>query len=587
MSERNVVSRPNGLDIIQTPSDEGGLRAPPELGTLGKAWWWFHFLILVKLARLRFIAVLLAIGLVVAKWDLLSAWYDKLTRPVLGGETAVHTDSEYWCPMHPTIVREHPDKCPLCAMPLSKRKKGDKQEGEALPPGVVSRVQLTPYKVAVAGIATAQVGYRALTHNLQAVGLVEFDETKQAHIAARQKGRIVKLFVNTTGQMVEKGERLALVDVRYSSELMVTLEDLQRARNQGNRAYEDIARKRLRIFDVEETQIDDFLKTGKLSTEMTIVSPIHGHVIKKYPREGNFVDEGTPLYDVADLSTVWIEAQVYENDLPFLKDAVEKRLPAVAVAEGFPNREFKGKIVFVHPHLDAATRTRMVRFNMDNPDHELAPGVWATARLEVPITQAVALPPDSSAVQKERYRAGEVLSVPERAVIDTGNHKFVYREAEPDVYEGLEVELGPRCGGYYPVIRGVKEGERVVTTGSFLIDAETRLTAGASSIYFGASGGPHADHSTTTPARPSMARDEDSKTRAGLAKLKPVDRLLAEKQRSCAVLPKNRLGSMGAPFVVEIKGRKVFLCCEGCKEDALKEPEKTLAQVEKLKRERK
>ncbi len=585
MSEHNLVSRPKDLDIIQTP-DEGGLRAPPELGTLGKAWWWFHLLILVKLARLRFIAVLLAIGVVLAKWDLLSAWYDKLTRPVFGSETAVRSDTEYWCPMHPAIVRDHPDKCPLCAMPLSKRKKGDKQEGESLPPGIVSRVQLTPYKVAVAGIVAEKIGYRALTHNLQAVGLVEFDETKQAHIAARQKGRIVKLFVNTTGQMVEKGEKLALIDVRYSSELMVTLDDLQRARSQGNRSYEDMARKRLRIFDVDEKQIDEFLKTGKMSTEMTIVSPIHGHVIKKYPREGNFVDEGTPLYDVADLSTVWIEAQVYESDLPFLKDAVEKKLPVVAVAEGFPNREFKGAIAFVHPHLDAATRTRMVRFNMDNPGHELAPGVWATVRLQVPITQAVSLPLDSSATQKEKYRAGEVLAVSERAVIDTGSHKFVYREAEPDVYEGLEVELGPRCGGYYPVIRGIKEGERVVTTGSFLIDAETRLTAGASSTYFGASGGPHSDHSTTR-ARPSMTRDEDSKVRAGLAKLKPADRSIAEKQGFCAILPKNRLGSMGVPFVVEIKGRKVFLCCEGCKEDALKEPEKTLSQVEKLKAARK
>jgi Cu(I)/Ag(I) efflux system membrane fusion protein len=582
MSEHNAFHRPP-LDNLDRRNDEGGLRAPPGMSPLRKVWWWFHFLVLVNLARLRFIAVLAAIGLVIAKWDLLSAWYEKLTRPVFGQETLVSPDIEYWCPMHPTIVRDHADKCPICNMPLSKRKKGDKQEDEALPPGVVSRVQLTPYKVAVAGIETVELGYRELTRDLDAVGIVEFDETKQAHIATRQKGRIVKLFVNTTGQMVDKGEKLALVDVRYSPELMVTLEDLRRARKQADRAGEDMARQRLRVYDVDEAQIKEFLNTGKVNTEMTIVSPLHGHIIKKYQREGNFVEDGTPLYDVADLTTVWIEAQVYENDLPFLTDAVEKKLPVVATAKGFPNREFKGTIAFVHPHLDAATRTLMVRFTLDNPHHELAPGIWATVRLQVPITQAVQLPAEATAQQKEKYKEGQMLAVPERAVIDTGSYKFVYREAEPDVYEGIEVELGPRCGGFYPVVRGLKAGEKVVTTGSFLIDAETRLTAGAGSSYYGSTGGPHSEHSPTIAARPSMTRDEDSKVQAALAKLNPIDRRLAETQQFCAILPKNRLGAMGVPVKVTIEGQSVFLCCVGCKDEAMENPSRTLAQVEKFK----
>lgn len=571
MSEHNAFQR---IDL----RDEGGLRAPPGLSPLRKVWWWFHFLVLVKLARLRFIAVLTAIGLVIAKWDLLSAWYEKLTRPVFGQETLVSPDTEYWCPMHPTIVRDHSDKCPICNMPLSKRKKGDKQEDEALPPGVVSRVQLTPYKVAVAGIETVELGYRPLTRDLNAVGLVEFDETKQAHIATRQKGRIVKLFVNTTGQMVEKGEKLAVVDVRYSPELMVTLEDLRRARKQADRASEDMARQRLRVYDVDEAQIKEFLNTGKVNTEMTIVSPLHGHIIKKYQREGNFVEDGTPLYDVADLTTVWIEAQVYENDLAFLTDAVEKKLPVVATAKGFPNREFKGTIVFVHPHLDAATRTLMVRFNVDNPRHELAPGIWATVRLQVPITQAVQLPAEATAQEKEKYKEGQVLAVPERSVIDTGAHKFVYREAEPDVFEGIEVELGPRCEGFYPVVHGLKAGEKVVTTGSFLIDAETRLTAGAGSTYYGSTGGPHSEHSATTAARPSMTRDEDTKVQAVFAKLNTEDRRLAQEQRNCPVLG-TRLGTMGAPVPVLLEGHKVLLCCKGCLKDAKADPKAMLAKV--------
>ncbi|MGH7169059.1 MAG: efflux RND transporter periplasmic adaptor subunit [Gemmataceae bacterium] len=562
MSQQDAFHR---VDSLQTSTDEGGLRAPPNLSLLGKVWWWFHFLVLVKLARLRFLAILAAIGLVIAKWDLLSAWYDKWTRPVLAQETAVSPDSEYWCPMHPAIVRDHPDKCPLCAMPLSRRKKGVKTEEEALPPGVVSRVQLTPYKIAVAGVQTVELGYRPLTNDIRAVGFVEFDETKEAHIASRQKGRIVKLFVNYTGQMVEKGEKLAVVDVRYSPELIETLKDLQRARQRGDREGEDMARQRLRVYDVDDAQIREFLRTGKVNTKLTLTSPIHGHVITKYQREGNFVDDGTPLYDIVDLSTAWIEAQVYEDNLAFLTNAVEKKLPVTATTEGLPNREFAGTVVFVHPHLDAATRTLMVRFNMDNPRHELRPGMYATVRLQVPITQAVALPTEASQEQVRRYKKGEMLAVPERAVIDSGSHKIVYREAEPDVYEGIDVELGPRCGGYYPVIRGLNAGDKVVTTGSFLIDAETRLTAGASSTYFGASGGPHGEHSSAkVAARPSMRRDEDVQVQDALAKLSAENRRLAEAQRFCAVRANNRLGEMGVPIVVEIKGRKVFLCCKNC-----------------------
>src|SRR5262249_6071217 len=159
---------------------------------------------------------------------------------------------------------------------------------------------------------------------------------------------------------------------------------------------------------------------------------------------------------------------------------------------------FKGKLAFLQPHLDTGTRTLKVRFDMDNADHALRPGMYATVTLQIPATRLNPLPRDVSARQKQSHQEGLVLAVPERAVIDTGSRKFVYREAEPDVYEGVEVRLGPRGGGFYPVVGGLQEGDRVVTTGSFLIDAETRLTAGASSTYFGASGGPQADHRSAT-----------------------------------------------------------------------------------------
>lgn len=564
-------------------NDEGGLRAPPGLSPLGKVWWWFHFAILVKLARLRFIAILVAIGVVIAQWDTLRAYYDKWTRPILGQETAVSADSDYWCPMHPTIVRDHPDKCPICAMPLSKRKKGETGEGERLPSDVVSRVQLTPYKVIVAGIETAPIGHQPLTHDIRAVGSVEFDERKRARITARAPGksRIDKLFVNVTGQTIAKGE--PLVDL-YSPALLETVQNLLNARKSGKSDLETMARDLLQQrWSVDASQIDKILQSGQATTHMTIRSPLSGHVITKYQVEGEYVEEGAPLFDVADLSTVWIEAQIYENDVSLLKVG----LPIRATTRAFPNREFKGQLAFIHPHLDAATRTLLVRFDMDNPNHELRPGMYATVDLHVPATELIALPKEATEKQKQSYKEGLVLAVPERAVIDTGSRKFVYRESEPDVFDGIEVELGPRCGDHYPVIRGLQAGERVATTGSFLIDAETRLTAGASSTYFGASGGPQGDHrSATTSARPSLTRDEEEKARAVLAKLSPSDRELAEAQVFCPVLG-TRLGTMGVPVPVALQGQKVFLCCKACLKKAQADEKGTLARVADLKEKKK
>ncbi len=288
---------------------------------------------------------------------------------------------------------------------------------------------------------------------------------------------------------------------------------------------------------------------------------------------------------MADLSTVWIEAQVYEDEIAFLDHAAEKKLAVTAVTKTFPGREFKGEVDFVHPHLDASTRTLKVRFNVKNPHHELRPGMYATVALEVPATQLNLLPDNASAEQKEAYGHGLVLAVPERAVIDTGRRKIVYRQAEPDVFEGVEVRLGPRCGAFYPVIAGLKPDDLIATSGSFLIDAETRLTAGAASTYFGASGGLQgAEHqSATAGTRPSTTRDDEDRIQSELARLSPEDRRLVEAQGYCPIQQVNRLGSMGPPAKILVKGQPVFLCCTACVNRALANPRQTLDTVAQLK----
>jgi Cu(I)/Ag(I) efflux system membrane fusion protein len=601
----------NGTPVTPFPPDgEGGLRAPPGLGPLGKFWWWLRFWLFVKTARLRFIAVLVGVGAVIAYWDTLNAHYEKWTRPA-AGQAVAHADTEYWCPMHPAIIRDHPDKCPICGMPLSQRKKGDKAEDEPLPPGVVSRVQLSPYRVALAGLKTWEVGYRPLTKEVRAAGFVEFDERKLSRISVRVTGksRIYKLFVNVTGQTVKKGDPLAEI---YSSDLVVTLQNLLDADKAGNRSLVEMTARRLELWGFEKDQIEQIRKTRKPITSVTIRSPIGGHVLRKYQVEGEYVEEGARLFDVAGLSRVWIEAQVYEDELAFLQVG----LPVSATTRAFPNQVFGGAVEFIHPHLDASTRTLKVRFSMENPNHELRPGMYATVTLQVAAARlelfnrllqesrenqfvvsglaaglfAPRLSPDpwleplaNSSLQMALLERGQVLAVPESAVIDTGHRKFVYREAWPGVYDGVEVRLGPRCGDFYPVASGLEAGDRVVTAGSFLVDAETRLSGAAGSTYFGASGGPQSARSpTATEARPSMGEDEEAKVQAGLAKLSRVDRRLAEAQRFCPVLHSNRLGAMGTPFKILLQGQPVFLCCSGCEDEARAQAKRTLSRVEKL-----
>jgi Cu(I)/Ag(I) efflux system membrane fusion protein len=561
------------MSAPSAPSGEATAQPRPVLRALRLA-------VLVPLARLRFLIILGAIGVAIVKWDDLTARYEKYVRPA-GSEASADPDHEFYCPMHPTIVRDrNKEKCPICFMPLSKRKKGEATD-DPLPAGTVSRVQFSPYRVVLAGVRTVPVGYHPLTKDLSTAGTAEFDERKLKVVSARVKGRIDNLLVNQTGQMVHKNDPLAEL---YSPDLVVTVQNLLDARGSANPVLEKTARDRLRLWGIDDTQVDEVVKTGRPITHLTIRSPITGHVLRKYPREGQYVEEGGPLFDVADLTTVWVQAQLYEDDLAFLPAGGHDPktgkpdfvLPITATARAFPGKVFDGTLSFLFPHVDAETRTLTVRFDLPNEDHELRPGMTATVTLKLTPELLSATP----AGAKLRVRDKAVFAVPEAAVIDTGAQQVVYRETLPNTFEGVLVRLGPKMrdpegGVYYPVLSGLGDDERVVTAGSFLIDAETRLNPAMASVYIGGSGGGKAG---PVAVRPTTPDDEAEKIAAAMARLSPADRKIAQAQRTCPVR-NEPLGTMGVPYKLTLNGETLFVCCKACEPDARKDSEETLRKV--------
>ena len=253
----------------------------------------------ILFVRLRFVLVFAAVGLLVGNWERLMNVVDRLTRPSASADVAAG-DVEWFCPMHPTVVRQDPkEKCPICGMPLSKRKRGAAAE---LPAGVLHRLSLTPTRVRQAGIGTEEIGYRTLVREIRTVGTIQWDERRLTHISARIAGRADELFINFTGVRVAKGDPVYKL---YSPELVTTqeeyllalkgLEDVRSKPDAGEGAVArakrlvDSARERMRLWGITDAQIADLEKSGTPKTHLTIESPIAGTVIEKDIHAGHYV----------------------------------------------------------------------------------------------------------------------------------------------------------------------------------------------------------------------------------------------------------------------------------------------------------
>ncbi len=432
--------------------------------------------------RLRFIAVLVGIGLVIGGWDTIRNYWDKFTRPAASQEDLLPADEEFFCSMHPNVTRDRYDPghaiphCPICGMPLSRHAKP--KPGE-LPPGVLSRVQISPYRIYQAGIETSEIARRPLTRDLRLVGFVAIDESRLSRLVVRVSGYVEKLYVNQSFTMVEQGEPLAEI---YSPQLYSTAEELLIAKRSGNAQLIDLTRKKLTLLGIADEEIDAMFRSGEAQSRVTIRAPRGGHIFRKNVIEGDKVEAGQMLFEVADLSSIWIEGEVFEKDAL----SVQSGEAVDATVDGLPGRVFAGHVALVHPHFETATRTLRIRCEIENPNHELLPGMFATLKLREPIAEM-------EPFREQAANQNGVLAVPELSVIDTGERTVVYIQRQPDTFDGVEVKLGPKAEGFYSVIDGLKAGDRVATVGAFLVDAETRLNPGAAASYFGASGSPAAE----------------------------------------------------------------------------------------------
>jgi RND family efflux transporter MFP subunit len=341
--------------------------------------------------RLRFIFVFIVIGLVVGNWAWIKNWTDKHIghRPAV--ETAVG-DVEWFCPMHPSIVRTTPnEKCPICGMPLSKRKKG---EVAKLPDGVLSRLQFTPFRIQQAGLATEEIGYRSLVREIRAVGSLEWDERRISHPSVRVAGRVDELFVNFVGARVKKGDPLYRL---YSPDLSTTQEEyllavksLDEAKDASGESKArakrlvESSRERLRLWGLTEEQLAELEKTRKATTHVTISSPVAGVVIKKAIDLGHYVAMGEDPWTLADDSVMWLQVDVFERDLPLVRVGQAVDL----ASEAWSGKTLQGKIVFIAPTVEAETRTTKVRVEVPNPDGVLKAGMFVTAALRIPLGKA-------------------------------------------------------------------------------------------------------------------------------------------------------------------------------------------------------
>lgn len=430
-------------------------------------------------------------------------------------EEAAEARNERWIsPMHPWVIRDEPGECPVCGMDLVPMSEFEEAGGPR-------QFSTTPDALALMDIQTARVERRFAETEVRMVGQVAFDESRVASITAWVPGRIERMFADFTGVRVRQGDHMVAL---FSPELLAAKEELRRARQALDRLPDtspdalrgtattalEASRARLLRWGLTEAQVAAAEEGGAMSDEVTIFAPIGGTVIERTGQEGMFVETGHRIYQIADLSQVWVLLEAYEADLPWIHFGQTVSF----TAQGIPGERFEGKVAFVDPVLNPRTRTVTVRVNVPNPNGLLRPGMFVRAQASALLSSdgraistelagkwispmhpeivkdspgtcdicgmALVRAEELGLVAPEAAEDAKHLLVPRSAALITGRRAIVYAvvpDAERPTFEGRVVQLGARAGDYYIVKRGLREGDRVVTRGNFKIDSALEMMA--------------------------------------------------------------------------------------------------------------
>lgn len=374
-------------------------------------------------------------------------------RAAVAGDVAYYT-----CPMHPSIKQPGPGKCPLCGMDLTPVTKAELESG-AVVVDAGRRERL--------GIRVEPAEVRPLRSTLSLPAVVAWDQARLVDVALKVEGWIEDLEVPAAGAHVKAGQTLFTL---YSPDVVATQQDLIDATGQakagvpGAQSRADAARRRLDRWDVPDAIAERALADGKPVERIPVVAPAGGWVLEKTAVEGAVAPAGQTLYRIGDLSRVWLDVSVPESHVGRLRpgQAVTVRVPGADAPR-------TGEVTLIYPGMAAATRTARVRVELPNPDGALRPDQWATVEIELD--------------------AGERLAVPEEAVVYTGPRRVVFVDADEDRLVPREVRTGVSADGWVEIVEGLQAGERVVTSGNFLVAADSRLRAGGEATAHDGHGG--------------------------------------------------------------------------------------------------
>ena len=365
--------------------------------------------------------------------------------------------------MKPEVHFDKPGKSPFMDMQLvPKYAEEEPAGGKGVPPGS-SVVRIPLERRQEIGVTTAKVERRSFGGAIETNGIVTEDEGRVHTVNAKFSGYIEKLLVDRTGQSVRRGQPLLTIYspdlVATERELLLAVDNVRRLSSGSPQAAADASallsatRQRLRFWDIPDAEIERIERSGEVSKTLALHSPAGGVVLKKDALPGMAITAGVPLYTIADLSVVWVLADVYQSEMPM----VSTGNPARVSASFLPGETFRGRVDFVYPTLAEETRTAKVRIVIPNPEGVLKPGMYVRASLA--------------------GRPRETLSVPGSALIQTGERQIAFVEQSPGVYAPREVKTGVQAKDFVEILSGLSEGEKVVTSANFLIDSESRIGA--------------------------------------------------------------------------------------------------------------